>query len=117
MTDNELLKAKLQTELSEISKKSTFSIKDTKIAQILTEIIGNIDKMNMFENGEYPNNSISVQTIPQNTVSYDSGSDFSKMVHGKDSTKIWKIVEELVESLSITLPELYNAVCEKFRDI
>ncbi len=85
--------------------------------RILTDNIKNIDKIAMLENGQYPNNSIAVSSIPQSVVGYTSNSDFSELVCGKDPEKVWRVVEELMESLSVLLPKLHNAVCEKFREI
>ena len=117
MNDSELLKAKLWSELTEISHKSALNVKDLELAHILTDTIKNIDKISALENGEYPVNSIAPASIPQRAVSYNSDSDFSKLVCGKDSEKVWKVMEELVESLSVLLPNLYTTVCEKFRNI
>lgn len=47
------------------------------------------------------------------TIEYDSGSEFSSKIIGQDSNKIWSIMDELMDTLSIINPKLYASVIRK----
>lgn len=56
--------------------------------------------------------------IPQNTVVMDAAdSDFLKAVSGKDADAVWKIMDELMESLQVMQPRTYNAVMRQLREL
>lgn len=47
------------------------------------------------------------------TVTYQGDSDFSNLVHGMDSNVAWSIVDELMDTLSVTNPRLYKGVLRR----
>ena len=49
----------------------------------------------------------------RNTVMIDSGSEFAKVVNGKDIDELLPIIDELMQTLEIIQPRLYNAVMDK----
>lgn len=54
--------------------------------------------------------------VSTNTVTYNSGSDFSQAIQGKDAGQIWAIVDELMSSIAVLYPPLYNAVMRKLQE-
>lgn len=49
----------------------------------------------------------------QNTIQIDSDSEFARVVNGRKPDEILPIIDELVDTLSIIQPRLYNAVMDK----
>ena len=46
-------------------------------------------------------------------IDYDSGTDFSRAIDGRDPADIWPIVDELVSALQVIQPRLYDAFMRK----
>lgn len=46
-------------------------------------------------------------------IEYDSGTEFSKMVHGRRNTEIMPVMDELMETIKMIHPRLYNGVLNK----
>jgi hypothetical protein len=44
------------------------------------------------------------------TIHIDSDSDFARAVDGRDPEEIWPIIDELMESLQVMHPRLYEGV-------
>ena len=56
--------------------------------------------------------------MPQNAVNIDAAdSDFLKAVSGKDAGAVWKIMDELMESLHVMQPRTYSAVMRQLREL
>lgn len=49
----------------------------------------------------------------KNTITYQSGSEFSDAVYGKDAEEIMSIVDELMDTLSVLNPPLYKSVMRR----
>lgn len=43
-------------------------------------------------------------------VEYTSDTEFSKVVNGSESTHAWSVIDELMETLKVINPRLYNGV-------
>ena len=52
---------------------------------------------------------------PDPVIEYDSGTEFSKMVHGRSNTEIMPVMDELMETIKFIHPRLYNSVLNKLR--
>ena len=50
---------------------------------------------------------------PENTITYQSGTEFADAVHGKDVVEIMSIMDELMSTLSVVNPPLYNSVMRR----
>lgn len=50
-------------------------------------------------------------------VEYDSGTEFSDAIQGKDFQDLLPVMDELMESVKIVIPRLYNGVINRLRDI
>lgn len=49
----------------------------------------------------------------QNTIHIDSDSEFARVVNGRKADEILPVVDELVDTLNIIQPRLYNAFIDK----
>ena len=54
---------------------------------------------------------------PDNTIIYDSGTEFAQVIDGKQPHDVWPIIDELMEVLRNLHPRLYNAVLRKIEDL
>lgn len=62
---------------------------------------------------ETPTYSYLSADTSEKTVEYSSNSDFSKMIDGKSAVKIWAVMDELMTTLMVINPKLYNDVMRK----
>ena len=49
----------------------------------------------------------------RNTIQIDSGSEFARAIDGRYQEEIFPVLDELMETLHIIQPRLYNAVMDK----
>ena len=54
---------------------------------------------------------------PPEQVRYDSGSEFSEMIRGKDVNHILEVIDELMDTISVLSPKLYRATLSKIKNI
>jgi len=52
-------------------------------------------------------------TNPDPVIEYDSGTEFSKMVHGRSESEIMPVMDELMETIKFIHPRLYKSVLNK----
>lgn len=50
---------------------------------------------------------------PDHVIEYDSGTEFSQMVHGRSDKDIMPVMDELMETIKLIHPRLYNSVLNK----
>lgn len=53
---------------------------------------------------------------PVDTVEYYSDTEFGQAIEGRRSADVWGVVDELMSTLKILHPRLYEAVLRKIRD-
>ncbi len=52
----------------------------------------------------------------RNLIEIDSGSDFANAIDGKEPSTVFPILDELMSTLKVIQPKLYNAVMIKLSD-
>lgn len=52
---------------------------------------------------------------PENTITYDSGSEFSQLINGRPQDKVLDVIDELMETLQVINPRLYAGVLRKLQ--
>lgn len=52
----------------------------------------------------------------ENVVRLDSGSEFAELANGMDQHRLLSIIDELMETLSVLNPRLYQAVLRKMSE-
>ena len=50
-------------------------------------------------------------------ITYDSGTEFSDLVREKDFDDIMPLMDELMESVKVVVPRLYNSVITRLHDV
>ncbi len=50
---------------------------------------------------------------PESVVEFESGSEFSERIDGKVQKDVWPILDELMSTLQVIQPRLYDAVISK----
>ena len=58
----------------------------------------------------------SAEPVDTRTIDYESDTDFSRMITGRPSEEIWPIIDELMSTIQVLMPRLYNAVMRKLQD-
>ncbi len=51
---------------------------------------------------------------PENIVEINSGSEFANIVNGRKQDDVWPVIDELMTTLQIIQPRLYETVMSKF---
>lgn len=51
-----------------------------------------------------------------NTIDYDSGTEFSGAIDGRDAGEVWPIIDEMMGILQAMVPKLYDSVMRKLRE-
>lgn len=49
----------------------------------------------------------------ENTVRYQSGTEFADAIHGKDTDEVMSMMDELMTTLSVVNPPLYKSVMRR----
>ena len=55
----------------------------------------------------------SFATAPNRKIEIDSDSEFAKAIDGKDQKEILPVIDELMDTLNVIQPRLYDAVMNK----
>lgn len=61
----------------------------------------------------YENVHVTTETV----VKTDKDNEFFKAVDGKEAGQIWNIINELMESVKLIQPRLYDATIQKIKDV
>ena len=48
-------------------------------------------------------------------IDYDSGTEFSELIQGRDPAEIWPIMDELMTAVQAFLPRLYDGTMRRLR--
>ena len=73
---------------------------------IKREMFGDAEKI------QHPSQSFAPAPV-RNTVDIDSDSEFARAIDGRDLGEVFPIIDELMETLQIIQPRLYDAVMMK----
>lgn len=57
------------------------------------------------------------QEQAETIIDFDSGSEFSRAIDGRDAYSVWSVMDELMEVLNATNPRLFNGVMRKIHEI
>ena len=57
------------------------------------------------------------ETPYKDIVEYDSGTEFSTAILGKDSKKMWAVMDELMKVVQTIQPRLYDATMRKIDEL
>ena len=82
-----------------------------KLAAYLT-ILQNLYPESGKEN-DYAFYQMSRGADPDPVIDYDSDTEFSRMVHGRSAAEIMPVIDELMSTIKVIHPRLYNGVMNK----
>lgn len=51
----------------------------------------------------------------ENTIDYESDSEFGRLIHGRDPAEIWPVMDELMQTVSVLNQRLYASVLRKIK--
>ena len=71
-----------------------------------------LDHINEKEGIERPVNAYSYAS-GSDSITYNSGSEFSESIYGRDVNDVMLIIDELMETLKLINPRLYDSVMRK----
>ena len=57
--------------------------------------------------------SFSAAPEPTDTISFDGPSEFAHTINGRKQTDIWPVLDELMSTIQVIEPRLYNAVMDR----
>lgn len=103
-----LTESDLVCKIAEFRSRETLSETDcVKLAAFLTirDFLYPASQEYSFSTGENPS-----------TVMYDSESEFFSIANGMELERVWKVVDELVETLKVINPRLYAGVIRKLQE-
>ena len=72
-----------------------------------------LDHMNRETVEQNPQPMYSFANETENTITYQSGTEFADAVYGRDVDEIMSIVDELMSTLSVINPPLYRSVMRR----
>lgn len=67
--------------------------------------------------GAKPVYSFSAPPTTENTIGYDSGTEFGQIVNGLYVEDVMPIIDDLMDATRVVNPPLYNAVIRKLTDL
>lgn len=65
----------------------------------------------------YTRRTPQVEMVTETEISVSNSSKFCRMIDGMQATKVWNIMDELMTSLEVVQPRLYDAVMQKIQDL
>lgn len=57
-----------------------------------------------------------VEDKAESVVDYDGESEFLQVIHGKPAASVWAIIDELMSTLQVINPRLYDGVMRKIAE-
>ena len=82
---------------------------------IRNELFGNSDRLPVVANNATGYSFAAAPVDTAETIHYDSGTDFSQAIDGRKPEDVWPIMDELMDTLQVLMPRLYNGVMRKLQ--
>lgn len=82
-----------------------------KLAACLTvkkELFGNPEQLERAEDAHSYSYAAAPAEPVENSIDYYSDTDFSRAIDGRDPADIWPIIDELVSTIQVIQPRLYD---------
>ena len=79
---------------------------------IKNELFGNSDQS---DEKPYRLDGYSYASQTENTITFDSGSEFSQLINGKTQDEVFKVIDELMQTIQVINPRLYDGVLRKLQ--
>lgn len=56
------------------------------------------------------------KTVTESIVEYNGETEFASAINGKNSVKVWSVMDELMEAVKVLQPRIYDSVLQKIKD-
>lgn len=86
----------------------------SRLADLYT-IIDRMDRAEAAQKAPEPQLKASM-SAPDPTL-FDGDSEFLRAIKGKDSAAVWSVIDDLMDTLHVTMPRAYNGVMRKIKDL
>lgn len=104
ITEKDLLQAIRECEKEPITASKVSKLADLYIIQ---------DHLFGYDNGY----SYAPQKSVENVIEINGNTDFLNLVNGKNSEKVWAIVDEVIEVVKTLHPKMHQSILDQIRDI
>ena len=79
------------------------------------ELYGNAEQSDHFVDANKMYSFAAAPVDTAETIQYDSGTDFSQAIDGRDPAEVWPIIDEMMEAVYTLMPRLYDSVMRKLQ--
>lgn len=86
----------------------------SRLADLYT-IIDRMDRAEAAKKAPEPQLKASMST--PDPALFDGDSEFMRAIKGKDSAAVWAVIDDLMDTLHVTMPRAYNGVMRKIKDL
>ena len=86
----------------------------SRLADLYT-IIDRMDRAEAAKKSPEPQPKVSMSA--PDLALFEGDSEFLRAIKGKDSAAVWAVVDDLMDTLHVTMPRAYNGVMRKIRDL
>jgi hypothetical protein len=73
-------------------------------------LFGNSDRLPVVSNNATGYSYAAAPVDTAETIHYDSGTDFSQAIDGRNPDEIWPIIDEAMSAIQVLMPRLYAKV-------
>ena len=115
ITENDLLEAIAECQ-GQRNPNANTCIKLAAYYTILNNIQTADEKILAVAKNATANYSYTSSDGTEKNVEYYSDSEFSKLIGGKNAIKMWTIIDELMSTLAVINPKLYNDTMRKLNE-
>jgi hypothetical protein len=77
---------------------------------IRNELFGNSDRLPVVANNATGYSFAAAPVDTAETIHYDSGTDFSQAIDGRNPDEIWPIIDEAMSAIQVLMPRFYAKV-------
>lgn len=86
----------------------------SRLADLYT-IIDRMDRAEAAKKAPEPQPKASMSA--PDPVLFDGDSEFMRAIKGKDSAAVWAVIDDLMDTLHVTMPRAYNGVMRRIKDL
>ena len=109
ITEHDLMEAIAECQ-GERNPNANACIKLAAFYTIRNELFGKPEQLPVSESYSYAE---APTELPEITIGYDSGTEFSDAIHGRNPDDIWPWLDELMSTIQVLMPRLYESAMNR----
>jgi len=109
ITEHDLMEAIAECQ-GERNPNANTCIKLAAFYTIRNELFGKPEQLPVGESYSYAE---APTEPPEITIGYDSGTEFSDAIHGRNPDDIWPWLDELMSTIQVLMPRLYESAMNR----